>query len=88
MVLLASAGRAPGVTVTDVTPPLGSVNDPIMISGSGFAPNGLQPTNLVVKIGATTVTTSTNAVLSDVQINTQVPAGASSGQITVQINKE
>ncbi|MEY2466597.1 MAG: large repetitive protein [Verrucomicrobiota bacterium] len=86
LLLLASASSGFGVTVTGVSPPMGSVGDGITISGSGFAPNGFQPTNLVVKLGLTTVTTDTNTVLSDNQISTQVPAGASSGQITVQIN--
>jgi hypothetical protein len=87
LLLLASASNGFGVTVTGVSPPMGSVGDPITISGSGFAPSGLNPTNLIVKLGLTTVTTDTNAVLSDNQISTQVPVGASSGQITVQINK-
>jgi hypothetical protein len=86
--LLASAGSASAVTVTNVTPPMSSTGvHQINIFGNGFAPGGLHPTTLSVDFNGTVATTNPNAVVSDSQIQLlSVPAGATSGFIHVVIN--
>src|SRR5690349_15896941 len=87
LLLLFAASRSFGVTITNVTPPLGSVGDPVIIWGAGgFAPGGNPPATLVVKFGSVIATTDPGAAVTDFQINTFVPVGATSGNITVQIN--
>src|SRR6185369_2801759 len=88
LLLLSVASRSFGVTITNVSPPLGSVGDPIIIRGAGgFAPGGNPPASLVVKFFNNVIaTTDPSDAVTDFQINTFVPAGATSGKVTVQIN--
>src|SRR5205807_5910747 len=68
------AAFASGPSISDVSPPSGTVGTPVTITGIGFT-------------GATSVafaaTEATFTVDTDEQISTSVPTGASSGVITV-----
>lgn len=77
----------PAQIITNVVPPLGGHGDFVQIFGNGFAPGNKRPNSLTVKFNGTTSTTSTNAVVSDSEIDiTNVPSGASSGVIQVTLN--
>jgi uncharacterized repeat protein (TIGR01451 family) len=81
------AANLPAQIITNVVPPLGGHGDFIQIFGNGFAPGNKHPNSLTIKFNGTTSTTSTNAVVSDSEIDiTNVPAGASSGVIQVTLN--
>ena len=73
--------------ITNVVPPLGGHGDFVQIFGNGFAPGNKRPNTLTIKFNGTTSTTSTNAVVSDSEIDiTNVPAAASSGIIQITLN--
>jgi len=73
--------------ITNVVPPLGGHGDFVQIYGNGFAPGNKRPTTLIIKFNGTTSTTSTNAVVSDSEIDiTNVPTSATSGVIQVTLN--
>src|SRR6185437_12562376 len=81
------AANLPAQIITNVVPPLGGHGDFVQIFGNGFAPGNKHPNSLTIKFNGTTSTTSTNAVVSDSEIDiTNVPAGASSGVIQVTLN--
>jgi len=81
------AANLPAQIITNVVPPLGGHGDFVQIFGNGFAPGNKRPNSLTIKFNGTTSTTSTNAVVSDSEIDiTNVPAGASSGVIQVTLN--
>ena len=77
----------PAQIITNVVPPLGGHGDFIQIFGNGFAPGNKRPNTLTIKFNGTISTTSTNAVVSDSEIQiTNVPTAATSGLIQVILN--
>src|SRR6185437_12379258 len=85
--LLFIATRLQAQIITNVVPPLGGHGDFVQIYGNGFAPGNKRPTTLIIKFNGTTSTTSTNAVVSDSEIDiTNVPTSATSGVIQVTLN--
>jgi uncharacterized repeat protein (TIGR01451 family) len=84
---LFTATTLPAQIITNVVPPLGGHGDFVQIFGNGFAPGNKRPNTLTIKFNGTTSTTSTNAVVSDSEIDvTNVPTAATSGTIQVIIN--
>ena len=82
------AVQLPAQIITNVVPPLGGHGDFIQIFGNGFAPGNKRPNTLTIKFfNNVTSTTSTNAVVSDSEIDvTNVPTTATSGVIQVTLN--
>lgn len=81
------ATTLPAQIITNVVPPLGGHGDFVQIFGNGFAPGNKRPNTLIINFNGTTSTTSTNAVVSDSEIDvTNVPTAATSGVIQVIIN--
>jgi uncharacterized repeat protein (TIGR01451 family) len=84
---LSIAAQLHAQIITNVVPPLGGHGDFIQIFGNGFAPGNKRPNTLTIKFNGTTSTTSTNAVVSDSEIDiTNVPTAATSGLIQVTLN--
>src|SRR5436305_1066831 len=83
---LTGAASTFAVTITNVEPRLGSVGQSVNIGGNGFTPGNHLPNTLSVKFNGVLATSNTNNVVRDDLIVCQVPAGASSGLVTVQIN--
>jgi hypothetical protein len=81
---LVSLNLAQAQSISGFSPLLGSVGDPVRIDGSGFAPGNKAPTNLVVNFNGIRDTRAT--ATADNIIRAFVPAGASSGLISVRIN--
>ena len=74
-------------SITNVVPPLGAHGDFIQIFGSGFAPGNQLPTTLSIDFNGTISTTNPHAVVGNGEIDiTNVPAGATSGRISVIFN--
>src|SRR5438094_2792084 len=86
-VLLVFAGARPlwGVNITSFSPTFGSVGDQVTITGSGF-PTTPPPQNLVVRFNGIRDTTAQSTAADGSTIKAQVPAGATSGPISVQVN--
>src|ERR1041385_642253 len=79
LLLLAIAGSSFGQSISSVDPIIGSVGDLVHIYGSGFSGT------LVVRFNGTQATQNTG-IVGPTNIQTQVPTGATSGYITVQLN--
>lgn len=87
--LLALATPLSGQIITNVVPPLGGHGELVLIKifGNGFAPGNRRPNTLSVDFNGAISTTSTNAVVSDSEIDiTNVPANATSGYIHISVN--
>ncbi|HEY5691897.1 MAG TPA: FG-GAP-like repeat-containing protein [Cyclobacteriaceae bacterium] len=70
-------------TIASFTPSIGAIGTTVTITGTNF---DTTPTNNIVKFNGTTATiTGTNTAMS---IVTTVPAGASTGPITVQVGAQ
>lgn len=68
------------------TPSVGAPGDAVVIRGSGFSTIQNPPGTLVVKFNNTTADPNQTGVTADNQIQTVVPAGATTGPTRVQIN--
>jgi len=76
-----SAGRLLGQSITSNSPSYGSPGDIVRIYGNGFYPG-----TLVVKFNGTQDPTAQATAADGSIVQAQVPGGATSGYITVQVN--
>lgn len=95
LLALLGGGSLLGQSISSLNPPLGATNDQVIINGSGFflGGNGANITNVEVWFnGALASTNKVNGqvqtfVNADNQITTHVPMAATSGYVTVRLNK-
>jgi uncharacterized repeat protein (TIGR01451 family) len=81
--LLTLAGVASGQVITNLSPALGAVGDPVTIYGNNFGTTFTSITN--VWFHGTPVPVGNISVVADFQINiAQVPAGATTGDVTLK----
>jgi uncharacterized repeat protein (TIGR01451 family) len=83
-ILLFSPGMASAATISSFSPAFGSPGDPnyVYIYGSGFYPS----TTVLVKYNGVTDTTATATAVNGTVIQSLVPAGATTGPISVKID--
>src|SRR5678809_320390 len=81
--LLACGPRLSGASISSFSPTLGSHSDPnpVFIFGTGFSPG-----TLVVKFNGVVDPTAGATAADGTIIQAQVPVGATTGPISVQVN--